>query len=584
MPIKILPARLANQIAAGEVVERPFSVVKELLENSLDAGATKVEVSVEKGGHKRILIRDNGAGINKDELGLALSRHATSKIASLEDLECIESLGFRGEALASISSVSRLLLSSSTANQTEGWQAICEGREMEVSLRPTPHPIGTSVDVQDLFFNTPARRKFLRTEKTEFSHIENLFKRISLSRFDVHFVLKHNGKELKNLPAAGTQEAKFKRVGQICGRQFCQNAYEFSSDYQGMKIYGWLTGPQASRSQNDQQYLFINGRIMKDKLVTHAIRQSYGELLADEHYPAYVVYLEIPPQDVDVNVHPTKQEVRFQQARLVHDFIATVVKETLAEHSIGTKQDVYQHHQYEPISSSSVDEPIRDYVKPLQSVADNIARPATARAPRTPASSGAVTQQAARNYQSLLKTEVNNDFQQTTIEYLSISNDSMLVKFNDAFFTISTSWLHKQHIIVQLQKTIPVSQPLLIPVAIPCTSELRTQYERHREKLLALSIEASESSQKLILRAVPAGYRDLNWVDTLSKLLQVLDSENELKAAFAEAIVFAKNEYSLQEQEFWIDQLQQRDIEEVQLLFSQLTPLPLAEWLVSHEQ
>ena len=240
MTIAILPARLANQIAAGEVVERPASVVKELVENSLDAGATSIRIDIEKGGAKRIRIVDNGKGIAKDELGLALSRHATSKIKDLDDLESISSLGFRGEALASISSVSRLTLTSKPQAQTSAWQANAEGRDMAVAVNPAAHPDGTTIDVIDLFFNTPARRKFLRTEKTEFGHIEEVIKRIALARFDVAFVLTHNHKVIKQFRIANSAAQRSKRVAQICGQKFIDNALEVDCQHDGFHIHGWI--------------------------------------------------------------------------------------------------------------------------------------------------------------------------------------------------------------------------------------------------------------------------------------------------------------------------------------------------------
>ncbi|MFT4748334.1 MAG: DNA mismatch repair protein MutL, partial [Congregibacter sp.] len=321
MPIQILPARLANQIAAGEVVERPASVVKEIVENSLDSGATSIEIDIEKGGHKRILIRDNGSGIPHEELALALSRHATSKITKLDDLEAICSLGFRGEALASISSVSRLSLSSKPKEQSQAWQAHCEGRDMQVQLNPVAHPDGTSVDVVDLFFNTPARRKFLRTEKTEFTHIDEVVRRIALSRFDVSFSLKHNGKLLRKYPAVKAQSTEQKRLSTICGKEFAEQSIELNSQYQQFELKGWLAQPEQAKNQGDFQYFYVNGRMMRDKLINHAVRQAFEGLIGADLYPAYVLYLTLEPNQVDVNVHPSKHEVRFHQARLVHDFI-----------------------------------------------------------------------------------------------------------------------------------------------------------------------------------------------------------------------------------------------------------------------
>lgn len=329
MTIAILPARLANQIAAGEVVERPASVVKELIENSLDAGATNIRVDIEKGGAKRIRIIDNGKGIAKDELGLALSRHATSKIKDLNDLESISSLGFRGEALASISSVARLTLTSKPNEQDTAWQANAHGRDMEVTVNPAAHPNGTTIDVCDLFFNTPARRKFLRTEKTEFGHIEEVIKRIALARFDVAFTLTHNHKTIKQFRLANSAMQRSKRVAQICGQKFIDNALEVDCQHDGFHLHGWIAQPSFYRSQNDLCYSYVNGRMMRDKLINHAIRQAYAELLPNDSYPAFVLFLNLDFREVDVNVHPAKHEVRFHQGRYVHDFIYSVCHQAL---------------------------------------------------------------------------------------------------------------------------------------------------------------------------------------------------------------------------------------------------------------
>lgn len=331
MAIQILPARLANQIAAGEVVERPASVVKELIENSLDAGASRIEIDIEKGGAKLIRIRDNGKGIAKEELALALSRHATSKVSTLDDLECIMSLGFRGEALASISSVARLTLTSKTATQNEAWQAMAEGRDMEVKLMPASHPEGTTLEVCDLFFNTPARRKFMRTEKTEFGHIDEVIRRIALSRFDVDWVLRHNGKQVRQYRAARLPSQQDKRLASICGTAFIHSALKMDSEHHGLRLWGWLATPAGARSQPDVQYTYVNGRMMRDKLINHAVRQAYGNRLAADTYSAYVLYLELDATEVDVNVHPAKHEVRFHQSRLVHDFIYQVLTQALEQ-------------------------------------------------------------------------------------------------------------------------------------------------------------------------------------------------------------------------------------------------------------
>ncbi|CAH0524468.1 DNA mismatch repair endonuclease MutL [Vibrio hippocampi] len=350
MTIKILPARLANQIAAGEVVERPASVVKELVENSLDSGATRIDIDIDKGGAKLIRVRDNGKGIVKDELELALSRHATSKIHTLDDLEAIMSLGFRGEALASISSVARLTLTSRPAAQEQAWSAYAEGRDMSVKLKPAAHPIGTTVEVLDLFFNTPARRKFLRTDKTEFTHIDELLKRIALSRFDVSINLKHNGKLVRQYRAAKTEIQAEKRIASVCGAPFVRNMLRIELEHQGLTLSGWITTPEGARPQSDLQYCYVNGRMMRDKLINHAIRQSYESSLAPDQYAAYVLFIEIDAHQVDVNVHPAKHEVRFHQARLVHDFIYQALSSALSQASAIEAPEVTQsaYHIEEP--------------------------------------------------------------------------------------------------------------------------------------------------------------------------------------------------------------------------------------------
>lgn len=355
MTIKILPARLANQIAAGEVVERPASVIKELVENSLDSGATRIDIDIEKGGAKLIRVRDNGKGIAKDELGLALSRHATSKIHTLDDLEAIMSLGFRGEALASISSVSRLTLTSRPAVQEEAWSAYSEGREMQVKLQPAAHPIGTTVEVLDLFFNTPARRKFLRTEKTEFTHIDELLKRIALSRFDVSINVRHNGKIVRQYRAAKNPLQTEKRIAAVCGNAFVRHMLRIELEHQGLKLHGWITTPEGARQQSDLQYCYVNGRMMRDKLINHAIRQSYEMSLKPDQFAAYVLFIELDPHQVDVNVHPAKHEVRFHQARLVHDFIYQALADALVQSAVIEKPHVnesaFHHSELSPKNS-----------------------------------------------------------------------------------------------------------------------------------------------------------------------------------------------------------------------------------------
>ncbi len=329
--IQLLSPRLANQIAAGEVVERPASVIKELLENSLDSGATRIEVDVEQGGVKLLRVRDDGCGIPADDLPLALARHATSKIRDLEDLERVMSLGFRGEALASISSVSRLTLTSRTADAAEAWQVETEGRDMQARVQPAAHPVGTSVEVRDLFFNTPARRKFLRTEKTEFDHLQEVIKRLALARFDVAFHLRHNGKVVLALHQANDAASRARRVASVCGPAFLEQALPVEIERNGLHLWGWVGLPTFSRSQADLQYFYVNGRMVRDKLVAHAVRQAYRDVLFNGRHPTFVLFLDVDPAVVDVNVHPTKHEVRFRDNRMVHDFLYGTLHRALGD-------------------------------------------------------------------------------------------------------------------------------------------------------------------------------------------------------------------------------------------------------------
>ncbi|MCW8910171.1 MAG: DNA mismatch repair endonuclease MutL, partial [Gammaproteobacteria bacterium] len=344
--IQQMPNQLINQIAAGEVVERPASVVKELLENCLDAGAQKIDIDIEQGGVKLIRIRDDGRGIHKDDLALALSRHATSKIRSLDDLEKVKSLGFRGEALPSIASVSRLSITSKQPS-ADSWNI--QGQDEHNSeLKPAPHNEGTTVEVRDLFYNVPARRKFLKTDKTEFNHLEDVVKRIALSRFDVDINLHHNQRAIKQMRSASDQLSKEKRIAEICGKAFIENALHMEFAAAGLKLHGWIALPAFSRSQADMQYFFVNGRMIKDKLVTHAVRQAYQDVLYHGRHPAYVLYFELDPELVDVNAHPTKHEVRFRESRNIHSFLFKAIHDALA--------DVKPVDQLESIRAQSTDQ------------------------------------------------------------------------------------------------------------------------------------------------------------------------------------------------------------------------------------
>ena len=351
MRIKPLAPQLINQIAAGEVVERPASVVKELIENSLDAEASSIDIDTEKGGIRLIRVRDNGSGIQKEDLKYALSRHATSKIFSLDDLVRVGTMGFRGEALPSIGSIARLSLTSRTQQDQCAWRITVDGTESRFDLEPASHPAGTTVEVSDLFYNIPARRKFLRAERTEFEHIDMVVKRLVLSRFEVAFQLRHNQREIFNLKPANTGLEKETRIGMLFGPGFLDQALMVDFESAGLRLHGWVGLPTFSRSQSDMQYFYVNRRLVRDKIVSHAIRQAYQDLLYHGRHPVYILYLELDPALVDVNAHPAKLEVRFRENRLIHDFLFKALQRSLASVRPGNEDTM--ETQY-PIDRDSV--------------------------------------------------------------------------------------------------------------------------------------------------------------------------------------------------------------------------------------
>ena len=573
MPIQILPSRLANQIAAGEVVERPASVVKEIVENSLDSGASSIEIDIEKGGHKRILIRDNGSGIPHDELALALSRHATSKIAKLDDLEAICSLGFRGEALASISSVARLSLSSKPKDQTQAWQAHCEGRDMQVQLNPVAHPDGTSVDVVDLFFNTPARRKFLRTEKTEFAHIDEVVRRIALSRFDVSFSLKHNGKLLRKYPAVKAQDTELKRIGAICGKEFAAQNIELNSQYQQFELKGWLAQPEQAKTQGDFQYFYVNGRMMRDKLINHAVRQAFEGLIDADLYPTYVLYLTLEPNQVDVNVHPAKHEVRFHQARLVHDFIYRALTDSLNQYfqqgqqsnpEVNVLPQAQPNHDYiQPLQrpkSETVDENLPNYTGIGSHSSDVTGFLANKSMSEHLVNSSQVINQSSKNYQQLMTptapvNSLSSSVERSTIltgQWLQVTDKKILLKIEQQFYLLETRALHLSVISKLYSEAMPVSQPLLMPISIKATTNLLSQAKVLYQPLLENSVEIGWTPNRIILRKVPAGLRQFRWVEYLEDILRCIETDNKKVREHLLASIVSSEEISLsQVQELW---------------------------------
>lgn len=540
--INLLSQRLANQIAAGEVVERPASVVKELMENSLDAGAERLEIEVEQGGTKLIKIKDDGLGIHKQDLELALSRHATSKIADLEDLENIASLGFRGEALASISSVSRLTMTSKADDDSadgSGWKVVAEGQEMEVKLSPAAHPRGTTVEVRDLFFNTPARKKFLKTEKTEYSRIDEIVKRLALSRFDVQFSLTHNQRAIHKLLAAKSDQEKQRRVALVCGSTFVENSVFVEMEGPGLRLWGWVSLPTFSRSQADLQYFYVNGRIIRDKLVTHAVKQAYRDVLFHGRHPAYVLYLELAPSAVDVNVHPTKHEVRFRDSRLVHDFLFSSLHKALAELRPADRLAENERQEnatgYSPANYGGANPssypPGNFSDQSSLSLADQSSHNYSYRYNSGRPDTGAIQSQI-ENFAKL--TEADAEVPPLGYAIAQLHGIYILAQNKEGLITVDMHAAHER-ITYERMKTACQNeelkmQPLLVPLSIAVSQSEADCAENEQEALLGIGIELERvAAESIVVRQVPSILRDANIEqlvrDVLSDVLEYGSSE-----------------------------------------------------------
>jgi len=509
MRIHPLDPQLVNQIAAGEVVERPASVLKELLENSLDAGAARIEIDIEEGGKRLIRVRDDGHGIHREDLALALSRHATSKIASLDDLEKVASLGFRGEALPSIASVSRLVLQSRTADDDSGWQVRGDGREQTPAPEPVAHPRGTTVEVRDLFFNVPARRKFLRTENTEHKHLEGVYQRIALGRPDVELLVRRNRRVLHHLRAGHSDAEHLARLGAVLGEAFAERSIGFDHAAAGMRLSGWIAEPALSRSQPDMQFLFVNGRTVRDKLLGHAVRQAYQDVLYHGRYPAFVLYLELDPATVDVNAHPAKHEVRFRDSRLVHDFMFRTVHQVLADVRPGGDAPAQPLAATAPLSAAvgagrswpaarqqdmalQVGEQLGQYqrlhgntvVQPLE--APPQMPPAVETEP--PPLGFALAQLKgvyilAENAQGLVLVDMHAAHERISYEHLKRSHQDQGIR----------------------------SQPLLVPLGLAVSQAEADEAERRREWFATLGFEIDrQGPEQLLIRQVPALLSDVD--------------------------------------------------------------------------
>jgi DNA mismatch repair protein MutL len=546
--IKPLPPDLINQIAAGEVIERPSSVVKELVENSLDAGATRIEVDIELGGARLIRVRDDGDGIAPDDLPLAVASHATSKIGSFDDLEHVASMGFRGEALASMSSVGRFAITSRLRGQDNAFRIEVDSGRMQAA-RPAQHPQGTSVEVRDLFYNVPARRKFLRAERTEFAHIDDLLKSLALARSHVEFRLSHNGKSVRVWKAARDDQAMLMRVAEVLGDEFPQQSLRIDHATAGMRLSGWVGLPTASRPQADSQYFYVNGRLVRDRVVAHAVRQAYADVLFHGRHPVFVLYLDLDPVGVDVNVHPAKSEVRFREQRLVHDFLFRTLHEALAETRAG------QTSQPESTTWSSA--PMAS-VPPMPSYSSNSWQ---SNHTQSRLQLG-VRDEPLAGYAALLGESAALDI--NTVQPMPSANDDDVPPLGYAIAQLKTIYIlaenthglvlvdmHAAHERITYEKLKSGracsnlrSQMLLVPLSVAVSAKEAVAAEEHGEALADWGLELSRSGPAaVVVRRIPALLEGADVAELTRSVLgelaqhgssrQLQEVENELLSTMA---------------------------------------------------
>ena len=582
--IHTLEPALANQIAAGEVIERPASVVKELLENSIDAGATELIIRVAQGGSTLIEIIDNGRGIHAEDLPLAVTRHATSKIQTADDLHAIVSLGFRGEALASIAAVSRLTLVSSQTEDGVGYQVEVNGTAFDhQQIQAVAAPKGTHIRVQDLFFNVPARRKFLKKAGTEFGHIEEIVRRLALTHFDIRFVLEHNDSIKLNLPIADSGELRFQRVQQLLGRNFVENAYWIDADSVTMRLSGWLGHPSDARTQADLQYVYVNGRIVKDKTISHALRMAYEGILHGHQHAAYLLFLEVEPENIDVNVHPTKHEIRFLNQREVHEFVRHYAKETLAQFQTATadlatamKADLveqaapyvvqpryqeqfllHKHTEANPHNSAEYSVDAHTTQSDLQAGTDlltdfNQSQPQTVQYNRPVQSNYQGSQQlnnALKNYLAPLR-ELDQDsanLAQTTtspavdehplgIAIAQLHGIYILAQNSEGLIIVDMHAAHERIVLQQMKAAWDkpefwTSQQLLIPKVISISRMQAMRVGDLKEQLARLGLEIDQyGDEQVIVRGVPAILHKADFAELIPELLDDLDPNDEAQA------------------------------------------------------
>jgi DNA mismatch repair protein MutL len=528
--IRALPTQLVNQIAAGEVVERPASVVKELVENSLDAGAQRIQIDVEQGGIKLIRITDDGSGIEKDDLSLALSRHATSKLQALEDLERIASMGFRGEALPAIASVSRLSLISRAADAAQAWELAAE----DGGIRPAALTRGTVVAVRDLFYNTPARRKFLRKDKTEFGHLEQVIKRLALVRYDVSFVLNHNGREVLCANRAADRASHERRLSDLLGPAFLQEALYFEHEAAGLSLSGWVARPAFSRSQADMQHFYVNQRMVRDKLVTHAVRQAYQDVLYHGRHPAYVLFLGLSPALVDVNVHPTKHEVRFRESRLVHDFLFRTLHQVLAEPATEAVREGASERMAVPGGAGEPAQIPRQADMPLRVAERREAYRASREWQAPPAVQSGVA--AARPQ---VTAEVSAEEHPLGFAIAQLHGVYVLAQNRQGLVLVDMHAAHERITYEAFKRAREgegiKSQPLLVPVSVAVSQREADLVEQHDDLFAELGMEVDRlGDQSLVVRALPA-------------LLRQADAERLLRDVLADLVVHGSSRRILEQ-------------------------------------
>jgi DNA mismatch repair protein MutL len=499
--IHALPLHLANQIAAGEVVERPASVLKELVENSIDAGASQIDIQIEGAGRQLVKVTDNGGGIHPDDLPLALSRHATSKINSSEQLSHIASLGFRGEALPSIASVSRLTLASKQADQECGWQLNSEADSPE----PVAHPDGTSVSVAELFFNLPARRRFLRSDKTELQHLLTTFNRLALSRFDIGFSGRFGDNHQIKLPAIADTAAHKQRIAKICGQSFARDACYLEQQFEDIRLRGWVGKRRAHRAQTDVQYFFINGRVIRDRIINHAVRQAYGETLPPGRQPAYVLYLTLPLDRVDVNVHPTKHEVRFRDARLIHGLITRAVEEALeSETSVAGAQDELP---LPAVTSPQVTEKATSYhTQPESKSVSATAAPASSR---------------GQDDIVILHQRFG----------LIFSGEPLLIDLQAADRALRQAQFRKAEARGEL-----TSRPILVPLQLALSSAALALLDQHQALLDRMAISIELSADTAAVKRIPYLLSQVDLQQLVQTVITTLDKHGEDSAAMIAAL------------------------------------------------